>query len=295
MKVVRPGRVAALRRWWDAMGRVESDRAVYLALAELRRRDEEIDAGPSPHTEDGPLTPFELRVFSQNGEDGVLSEILRRIGAGERFFVEFGIESGREGNCVYLADVSGWRGLFIEPDADLFAELERKYRTDPGVQTVTARVTPSNVEELFSRAAVPAEPDVLSIDIDGQDYWVWEALSAYKPRVVVVEYNSALDPGRRLVEPPGGGHGWDGTAYTGASLDALCSLATAKGYRLVHTELAALNAFFVRADLAAGRFPDNDRVPRRASPNYFLGGYEHPPDRANRPYRDLDAGDVDGA
>jgi hypothetical protein len=124
-----------------------------------------------------PYTPararsFELRVFSQNGEDGVIAELVRRTGAPGRFFVEFGIGSGGEGNCVFLADVLGWSGLFMEPDPDAHAALTRKFEGHPGVATLHATVTPENVEELFERAGVPAEPDVLSIDVDGNDYWI---------------------------------------------------------------------------------------------------------------------------
>ncbi len=133
-------------------------------------------------------------------------------------------------------------------------------------------VTPTNIEEIFSRAGVPAEPDVLSIDIDGGDYWIWEAIANYRPRVVVVEYNSTIDPGRRLVQPRER-TSWDGTDFFGASLAALRALGESKGYRLVHTELTGLNAFFVREDLAGERFSQADRVPARGFPNYFLRVY----------------------
>ncbi len=96
--------------------RYQTDRSLYLALAELRRAHELIGEEPRQGGPAGELTPWELRAFSQNGEDGVLAEILARIGAPERYFVEFGIEDGREGNSVFLADVAGWRGLFMEGD-----------------------------------------------------------------------------------------------------------------------------------------------------------------------------------
>jgi hypothetical protein len=198
------------------------------------------------------------------------------------------VESGREGNCVYLADVAGWRGLFMEADDDLYRSLDRKYAAQPAVRTIMAQVAPENVEDLFRRAGVPAEPDVLSIDVDGQDYWIWRAISSFRPRVVVVEYNSALDPRRRLVQPYELSAGWQGTDYFGASLGALQALADSKGYRLVHAELSGVNAFFVRADLAADAFPDPADVALRGVPNYFQTGYSHPPDTSGGPYIDLD-------
>ena len=278
------GDVAEIKR----MIKLQADRGLYLSLSELRRRHAAVEAAPGDRPDTLPLTPFELRVFSQNGEDGVLAEILRRAGASERFFVEFGVESGREGNCVFLADVAGWRGLFMEAQEDMYGMLERKYAGQLAVQTKMAQVTPENVEELFRQAGVPTELDVLSIDVDGQDYWIWRAIASFRPRVVLIEYNSALDPRRRLVQPYERGAGWEGTDYFGASLGALRALADSKGYRLVHTELSGVNAFFVRADLAPNAFPDPADVALRGVPNYFQSGHHHPPAVSGRSYVDLD-------
>jgi glycosyltransferase involved in cell wall biosynthesis len=287
------GRVGRLDRVFQAEHGLATNRALYTALALLAERHRAVSGQPGASADTGSLAPYELRVFSQNGEDGVLAEILARVGVGERFFVEFGVESGREGNCVYFADIAGWRGLFMDCDDDFFAGLERKYRgAEERIRTVKAMITPENVQELFTASEVPAELDVLSIDVDGADYWIWEAIETYRPRVVVIEYNSALNPHRRLVQPAGLEGGWDGTSYYGASLGALCSLGERKGYCLVHTELSGVNAFFVREDLAEGRFPAAKEVPITGAPNYFQRGEGHPPDIARRRYLDLDSGDL---
>ena len=254
-------------------------RTTYLALAALAERYATHPRGAGVH---GDLTPHELRVFSQNGEDGVIEEIMRRIGIGPRHFVEFGVESGIEGNCVFLADVLGWSGLFMEADPARFADLEGKYRHRPQVRTVRALVHPSNVNGLLRDAGVPEEPDVLSIDVDGIDLWIWAAIAGVRARVVVIEYNSSLDPAAALTQPLEPPMAWDGTAYFGASLGALRRVAAARGYRLVHTDVAGVNAFFVRADLAAP-FPEEAAVPVRA-PNYFLRGTGHPPHQGTRRY-----------
>ncbi|MBA2349754.1 MAG: hypothetical protein H0V81_15845 [Solirubrobacterales bacterium] len=257
-----------------ATGPLETDRATYLAAATLTDRLAATTAPPRP------LARAELRVSSQNGEDGVLAEILRRLGPSpEPSFVEFGVETGTEGVCVFLADVLGWRGAFLEAEPALHALLTRKYALRPEVRTHRATVTPENVEALFAELEVPAEPDVLAIDIDGADYWVWRALGAYRPRVVVIEYNAGLGAERPLTVPADVA-GWAGTDYFGASLPALERLGAAKGYRLVHTELAGVNAFFVRDDLA-GAFPEP--VLRRG-PNILLRGVWHVPDTSGRPY-----------
>jgi glycosyltransferase involved in cell wall biosynthesis len=276
----------------NLMMTLQTDRALYLALGELQRRHEMIGTDPSVSRGSLPLSGSELRGYSQNGEDGVLAEILRRIGAPSRFFVEFGVESGREGNCVYLADVAGWRGLFMEADSGLFELLSGKYATRGLVQTVKAKVTAENVEGLFGQASVPGELDVLSIDVDGQDYWTWLAIENYRPRVVVIEYNSALDPRRKLVQPNEPAWEWDGTEYFGASLGAMRELAQQKGYRLVHAESSGVNAFFVRADLGVDAFPDQADVAIPGPPNYFQAGYRHPAADPGRRYLNLDTGEL---
>ena len=205
-------------------GRSERSRRVYPALAELVRRyttdREPCDRDRELEQASG-LTRFEYRVFSQNGEDGVLAELFRRLGVRDGTFVEFGAQSGREGNCVFLADVLGWRGLFMEMEAAPYAALERKYRANPRVCTLQARVTPENIEALLRRSGVSDEPDIVSIDVDGPDYWIWQAIGRCRPRVVVIEYNASLDPARRLVQPRDAPAGWSGTDRYGASLGAL--------------------------------------------------------------------------
>jgi hypothetical protein len=205
----------------------------------------------------GDLRAFERRVHSQNGEDGILQEILRRVGTLNRFFVEVGVESGAECNCARLALEEGWHGLFLEADAGQFAGLARRYARREGVRCMHAAVTSANVEALLAGADVPRDFDVLSIDIDGNDYWVWAAVQRWRPRVVVIEYNAAHPPPERWVMREDQDHCWDGTAYYGASLASLAALGRKKSYTLVATDCTGVNAFFVRDELATpGRFLD---------------------------------------
>jgi hypothetical protein len=240
---------------------------IYLAIAELLRRHEHA----TEQSVSLDLTPYELRVFSQGGEDGAIDEILRRIGPGTRTFVEFGAETGIEANCVYLADVACWRGTFIEGDDENFRSLSAKYAPNSRVTTTKAFVSAGNVEAVFERLEVPEDLDVLSIDVDGQDYWIWRAITRWRPRVVVIEYNGTL--GDEPLVVPEGAAPWDQTSYFGASLRALRQLAAEKGYRFVYSDLCGSNAFFVRADLP-DEFPPEDQVPVRAA-NYGLRGYRH--------------------
>ena len=258
--------------FWRPPGPTE--RTYYLAAALLSDRI----AGVGPVPVD--LARAELRVSSQNGEDGILAEIFRRIGApADPFFVEFGGETGSEGNCVFLADVLGWRGAFLEADPDKHRMLASKYVPTGRVRTRCALVTPDTIDDLFASLDVPAEPDVLSIDIDGVDYWVWRALVRHRPRVMVVEYNSGLGADDALTVPEDFA-GWDGFDYYGASIAALRRLGDAKGYTLVHTDLAGANAFFVRDEDAAA-FPEPVVV---RGPNFFLKSMRHLPDVDARSY-----------
>ena len=219
------------------------------------------------------LSRYELRVFSQNGEDGVLVEILNRIGTEHRYFVEFGIQEGVEGNCVLLADVLGWSGLFLEADPGFFASVSRKYAGTP-VAVRREMVTADRIEEILASAGVPADLDVLSIDIDGNDVYVWEALTTHTPRVVVIEYNSGIRGEGPLAQPHDPDRVWEGGSDWGSSLAALEAVGRRKGYSLVHTDLSGVNAFFVRDDLLPSL--GVDRAPRRTQ-NYGLTGITQAP------------------
>jgi hypothetical protein len=233
------------------------------------------------------LTPCEYRVFSQHGEDGIIAEIVRRIGpACPRSFVEFGAGAGTAGNTIFLADVLGWQGLFIEPAADDFALLESKYQANDRVKTICAFVGPENINELLQRGDLRGGIGVLSIDVDGNDYYVWQAITVAEPALIVIEYNGALPLKKRLVQPLMNAP-WTGTDYFGASLGALVSLGAEKGYFLAHTDLAGLNAFFVH-ERYRDAFRDLTTIPQRTA-NYELIGIVHPHDRGEREYIDLDA------
>jgi hypothetical protein len=133
---------------------------------------------------------------------------------------------------------------------------------------------------LLRQEHVPTDLDLLSIDVDGNDYWIWNGLEEFHPRVVVIEYNSSLPPGCERVQPYDPESRPTLTDTSGASLESLCRLAQRKGYQLVHSDLSGTNAFFVRDDIGGELFPEEADVRLRAT-NYFLHGIRHPPGRAN--------------
>jgi hypothetical protein len=223
---------------------------------------------------------FERRVSSQNGEDGIIEEIFRRIGTTNRWFVEFGVESGVQCNCARLAVEEGWHGLFMEADPNFFAQLQQRYAERPGVRCARALVSSDTIEALLAQHQVPAELDLLSIDIDGNDYWVWEAIRGWRPRVVVIEYNASHDPSVRWVMLEDPSYRWNGTTYYGASLASLAALGRQKGYTLVGTNSTGVNAFFVRDDLVT---PDRFLDP---SVHYHYSPATHGPYPGGHPWGD---------
>jgi hypothetical protein len=199
--------------------------------------------------------------------------------------VEFGAEDGRENNGRYLL-LKGWQGFWLESDPAQVALLGKRFRRslDRGALLVTqAVVTRENVEALLTEMGVPVELDLLSIDIDGNDYWVWKAMSQFRPRVVVIEYNAALGPRATWVMPYDADHAWDGrSSRFGASLKALERLGTKKGYDLVGCSFTGVNAFFVRSDLIGGRFTGPFTAERHYEPaRYFPVSWAYSPDWGN--------------
>jgi hypothetical protein len=225
-----------------------------------------------------PINDYEARATSQNGEDGIIAEIFRRIGTTNRFFVEFGVEDGAQCNTAQLA-LAGWSGLMIEADPHFHAQLVDRWTSFPMVRVARFFITAENVASIFADNGVPREFDMLSIDIDGNDYWVWRALSQYRPRLVIIEYNVAYAPPKRWVMQYNPTHRWDQTTYYGASLTSLTALAEGLGYALIGTDAAGVNAFFLRVDLIKkARFPNLPAV-RGYHPAWFEGsdgiGHRH--------------------
>ena len=199
----------------------------------------------------GQLEAYEANVSSQQGEDGILREIFYRIGSGGRFFVEFGVEDGYECNTALLAARYGWSGLYIDANPRDVEKLRKRWSGRNDIVIRQEFITAENIAKIFEEAGVPNEPDLLSIDIDGNDYWVWKALSNYRPRVVIIEYNGSYPPPRRWIMAYNPNHRWDSTTYFGVSLSSLHDLGTRLGYALVGTDTHGINSFFIRRDLLA--------------------------------------------
>jgi hypothetical protein len=225
-----------------------------MQLQVLRAWDEEM-AKPR-NADPRRLLRHGFKVYSQNDEDGIIQEIFRRIGMTSRTFVEFGVDTGLECNTVKLL-VEGWRGLWIEADPLRASSVGRHFAPFIEAQKLKlleSRVTAENIDRLLTEGGMAGEIDLLSIDIDFNDYWIWKAITAVQPRVLVIEYNASLRPPMSLTVPYDPHGQWDGSNYYGASLEALVGLGRAKGYRVVGCSIAGVNAFFVRTDLCGDKF-----------------------------------------
>ena len=182
------------------------------------------------------IRKFERKIQSQFGEAGVILEVLKRI---NKIGLVVEIGAGCDyGNCYELAS-QGWETLFVEIDATSFIKLRNKFSHLNNVSCINAAVNRYNINSI-----IPKHVLFLSIDIDSNDYWIWEALNS-TPLFVVVEINAAFPPPQKKVMHYDENYVWDGTNYYGASLSAFYDLAKSKDYILIGTDSIQLNAYFV--------------------------------------------------
>ena len=211
-----------------------------------------------------PLHETEYRVFSQNGEDGIIAFLFSLVGTEHKRFFEIGVQTGVECNSANLAINDFWDGWLVEGDPQLAKMATRYYSSHPiawtrDIRVIESFVTKENVNRLIEEHGIAGRVDFFSLDIDGVDWWIWKEMKAVSPRVVTVEYNSSFGPDlvvtvpyksdfQRHREHPSG-------IYHGASLRAFVLLGQEKGYRFVGCNSTGANAFFVRDDLAGDVLP----------------------------------------
>lgn len=210
-----------------------------------------LDVRPST----GRLEDVEFSIFSQFGEDGVIQHLLRHLKVPDTTFVEIGVGDYSESNTRFLVENNNWRGIAVNGDdthTRFILETRLAWRHD--VEPVEAFVTAENVDQLIVDNGFSGEIGLLSIDVDGVDYWLWNAISSITPAIVVMEFNALFGPEATVTVPydPAfvDAESHYSRAHFGASLGALTHLAKERGMRLVGISSNAANAFFVRNDLA---------------------------------------------
>jgi len=206
------------------------------------------------------LNRFEFQIFSQSGQDGIINEIFRRIGASHRVFVEFGVGAGggMQNNTTNLLS-QGWSGMWIEGNPHYFETIRKDlaFLIDRNKLTVVQNlVIKSNINTILRDQKIPKDLDLLSIDIDGNDIYVLEEiLGQYSPRVIAIEYNAYFPGNLNWKVDYSDSRVWDERGIEfGASLAAFCELAARTEYQLVACDLTGSDAFFVRKDLIGDKF-----------------------------------------
>lgn len=228
------------------------------------------------------LCRFEAQVYSQHGEDGIISEILGRIGVTNRHFVEIGVGDGEENNTLYRL-AHGWTGHWFEANAASIQRIRRTFATELAsrqLSVVHARMAAENAAAIMRQYHVPVAFDLLSLDVDRNTSHLWRALSGLAPRIVVIEYNAAIPRDDAWEVEYRSDAPWDGSLYFGASLASLQALGAQLGYVLVGCELSGTNAFFVRRELVNDRFVGPfTAAAQYEPPRYYLVGRPGYPSR----------------
>lgn len=214
------------------------------------------------------LSDYEFKVFSQWGEDGIVQHLTRHLDIRNRTFIEFGVEDFFESNCRFLMSKDLWRGFVIDGSASNIERLESSYfHWRYPLQARTSFITRENVNALLEESGFDKEVGILSVDVDGVDYHLLEALKEWRAAIVIVEYNSLFGSVRQVTVPYDpqfrrtAAH-WS-NLYYGASLPAFDGLLQGRGYALVGVNSMGSNAFFVRRDLL------NERVKQVALDTCF--------------------------
>lgn len=215
-----------------------------------------------------PLPKFdevEFRTFSQNGEDGILLYLFSLLGTTNKKIVDIGCGNGIVSNSANLIINHGWTALLLDGNEDSIRLGREFYSKCPDTAIwpptlVQSWITKDNINSLLSSYLDTGDIDLLSIDIDGIDYWIWQAIDWIEPRVVVLEYMDVWGPDISVTVPYqenfAGKYDEFGLYYGGASLSAFVKLGKKKGYRLVGCQRYGFNAFFVRAGIGEDIFPE---------------------------------------
>lgn len=203
------------------------------------------------------INKHELKIFSQFGEDGIIDFLIKKIETKSKNFIEFGVEDYNESNTKFLLEARNWAGEIYETNKEHINNIKNQdlyWRYNLSVKNVF--VTKKNINLLvknFLEKNNINQLGLLSIDIDGVDYWIWKELTVTNPEIVIIEYNARLGYEKSIVVPYEENFQrlkkHHSSIYFGASLNALYKLGIEKGYSLVGTNLNGSNAFFIKKDL----------------------------------------------
>lgn len=247
------GELREIRRKLPYLGAIHRE-ASRLADLEVMRWKESWFRDSPRYSDPLRLHMYGFQANSQNDEDGMIEEIFRRIGIDNKVFFEAGCGDGTENNTAFLL-ARGWSGFWIDGSPNFLrvvSEMSPAVRSR--LTTAVELLDAGNCRRILANMKVPEKLDLLSLDIDQNTYYLWEALAGYAARVVVVEYNASLPPSCDWKVDYDPQRVWRGSMNFGASLKAYEKLGERLGYNLVGCDLVGTNAFFVRRDLLGDKF-----------------------------------------
>lgn len=196
---------------------------------------------------------YEFSIFSQFGEDGIIQFLVRTIEIKHKTFIEFGVEDFTESNCRFLLLKDNWKGFVLDGSPSNVSKIRNSYYYwKHDLTAISEFITKDNIDELLGRSRFDGDLGIMSIDLDGIDYFILSSISQYRPRILICEYNSLFGATRKITVPYESSfkrfNKHSSGLYWGASLSAISKSADDAGYELVATNSAGCNAFFVRKD-----------------------------------------------
>ena len=239
--------IKKLYRFKDLPGKIDS---LQKAVGRLEKKLNDISL-----KNENSIHDYEFQVYSQWGEDGIIQHLIGKVEIPNKIFIEFGVEDYKEANTRFLLQNNNWSGLVMDASENNI----QKIKSDAiywryNLKAECCFIDKDNINDIIKRNGISGDIGILSIDIDGNDYWIWNAIDCISPRIVICEYDSLLGSKKAVTTP------YDKTfhrskahysfLYGGASIKALNNLAEKKGYVLAGSNSVGLNLFFVRKDVA---------------------------------------------
>jgi hypothetical protein len=200
------------------------------------------------------ISSYEFSIFSQWGDDGIIDYLINNLNIKNKSFIEFGVQDYTECNTKFLLMNRNWRGLIIDESTNLINKIKNSdiyWRYD--LTAIKSFITKNNINNIFKDNNFVGPIGLLSIDIDGNDYWIWDSINCVDPEIVIIEYNSRLGfekaitiPYREDFERKKAHYS---NIYYGASLKALINLGKKKNYIFIGCNSAGNNAYFIKSNL----------------------------------------------
>tara|TARA_B100001248_G_scaffold257151_1_gene239209 strand:+ start:2802 stop:3692 length:891 start_codon:yes stop_codon:yes gene_type:complete len=200
------------------------------------------------------IQDYEFQTFSQFGDDGIISYLIDNLKLKNNKFIEFGVENYEEANTRFLLECFNWKGLIIDSNIDYINYIKKQnYYWRNNLEVIHSFITKENINLIIKNCNFSSDIGVLSIDIDGNDYWVWENINSVDPSIVIIEYNARFGDELSVTIPYEKNFNRENKGrsniYYGASLKALFKLANKKNYSLICTNSNGNNAYFVKNNI----------------------------------------------